>query len=94
MKKNPKFSGEISRAFLNFEILSQLLNFEILRRNLQSFLKSDFSKMHFSLLSLGNFNFVFENEISPDSFNFGQFATFRRDSFQISKFSGEISPSF
>ena len=35
--------------------------------------------MQFSLLSLGNFKSEFENEISPDAVNFGQFATNRRD---------------
>ena len=33
--------------------------------------------MQFSLLSLGNFKSEFENDISPDAVNFGQFATNR-----------------
>ena len=37
--------------------------------------------MQFSLLNLENFNFDFKNEFFPDAVNFGQFATFRGDSF-------------
>ena len=54
--------------------------------------------MQFSLLSLENFNFDFKNEISPDFFNFCQFATFMRVLWQIFKISlagNEISlPDF
>ena len=67
-KKLWRFLLRISK-FKSWERILLILNFENLI----------FQKMQFSCSAWEISNLIFENEISPDAVNFGQFATNRRD---------------